>query len=116
MRETCLFCVSKHVSQSIVLVTECCQGYPSHIWIAIGHLAEAETESCSEFPELACEIRKVRLALMGQEGTFKHTDLMDLLKEVRSIAEATNGITEEERIKHILYPAQKPWKEPTHED
>jgi hypothetical protein len=107
MRETCLWCVSKHISQAIVLVTECCQGYPYHVWIAIGHLAEAETESCSEFPELAEKIRKVRLALMGQEGEFKHGDLMNLLKKVRDIAEVLNGIPETERIKQILYPTKR---------
>jgi hypothetical protein len=37
MRETCLFCVSKHLSQAIVLTTECAQGYPMHVWLAIGH-------------------------------------------------------------------------------
>lgn len=106
MRQTCLFCASKHISQAIVLVTECCQGYPMHIWLAIGHLAEGETESCSEFPELACEIRKVRLALMGQEGTFDHGDLMNLLRKVRDVAESINGVSEEERIKNILYPKE----------
>lgn len=104
MRETCVFCVSKHIAQAIVLVTECCQGYPLHIWVAIGHLAEAETESCSKFPLLACKIRKVRLALMGQEGEFNHTDLMNLLKEARSVAEEINGMHEEERVNRILYP------------
>lgn len=107
MRETCLFCVSKHTAQAIVLTTECCQGYPMHIWLAIGHLAEAETESCSEFPELACEIRKVRLALMGQEGEFKHTDLMELLLKVRNVAESINGISEIERINKVLYPPKE---------
>jgi hypothetical protein len=105
MRGTCLFCVSKHISQAIVLVTECCQGYPIHIWVAIGHLAEAETESCSEFPDLAEKIRKVRLALMGQEGEFNHEGLMNLLKLVRDIASVINGIPEQERICKIIYPA-----------
>jgi hypothetical protein len=104
MRETCLFCVSKHLSQAIVLVTETCTGYPLHIWFAIGHLAEAETESVSEYPEFAQKIRKVRLTLMGQDGKFNHTDLVDLLIEARGIAEQKNGIPEKERIAEILHP------------
>ncbi len=107
MRETCLLCVSKHIAQSIVLVTECCLGYPIHIWIAIGHLAEAESESCSEYPLFAQKIRCVRLALMGQEGEFKHTDLVNLLKEARQLAEKINGIGEEVRMQDILYPPKE---------
>jgi hypothetical protein len=103
MRETCLFCVSKHIAQSVVLVNEATTGYPLHIWFAIGHLAEAETECVSKYYEFAQSIRKVRLALMGQDGTFKHTELVDLLKEARNLASAVNGIAEEQRIHNILY-------------
>ncbi len=102
MRETCLFCVSKHIAQAIVLIAESAKGYPFHLWIAVGHLAEAEDECVSEFPELTDNIRKVRLSIMGQEGTFLHTDLMDLLIKVRRIAEPYNKISEEERIKRII--------------
>jgi hypothetical protein len=89
-------------------------GYPMHIWVAVGHLAEAETEACSEFPQLACKIRSIRLALMGQEGTFKHGDLMNLLKDARKAAEVINGIPEESRIQKIIYldPCEKELKEP----
>lgn len=107
MRETCLFCVSKHIAQSIVLVTECAMGYPQHIWLAVGHLAEAETEACSEFPRLAENICKVRLALMGQEGKFQHSDLMKLLRQARLEAELLNGVDEETRILNILYPKKE---------
>lgn len=33
MRETCLFCVSKHVAQAIVLMQEAFSGYPIHRWL-----------------------------------------------------------------------------------
>lgn len=104
MRETCLFCVSKHIGQAIVLMTEVPLGYPEHLFVAIGHLAEAETESVSQYPEFAQKIRKVRTALMGQEGDFKHDSLMKLLKEARQIAEGVNGMDEIERIDRMLYP------------
>lgn len=106
MRESCLFCATKHVSQAIILVMEACQGYPDHIHLAVGHLGEAADECCSEFPQLAQHTRKVRLALMGQEGTFHHEDLMNLLKEVRKEAEKINGISELSRTQEILYKAQ----------
>ena len=103
MRETCLFCVSKHIAQSIVLVNEATTGYPIHIWIAVGHLAEAETECASKYPAFANKIRTVRLALMGQEGKFNHLSLMDLLKEAREIASKINNVDEETRIYNIIY-------------
>ena len=86
MRETCLFCVSKHVAQSIVLMQEAFSGYPLHRWLAVGHLAEAEAESLSEFPLLSQCIREVRLRLMGQEVTSGCKSLMGLLEAVRKQA------------------------------
>lgn len=102
MRKTCLFCVSKHISQAIVLTIESLQGYPLHLWLAVGHLAEAESEACSIHPEFANEIRNVRLALMGQKGTFYHDSLMQLLKSVRTLAEKSNKKSEGIRIEEIL--------------
>lgn len=102
MRETCLFCVSKHIAQAIVLTCEAKKGYPFHLWLAVGHLAEAEDESMADFPHLSNDIRVVRMALMGQEGTFDNSALMKLLESARRTAEAINGIAEEERIKDIL--------------
>ncbi len=102
MRETCLFCVSKHISQAIVLVCEAGKGYPYHLWIAVGHLAEAEDECMNDFFNISQDIRKVRMALMGQEGLFKKNDLMDLLIEVRTAAAFINEIEEPKRILKIL--------------
>ena len=104
MREVCLFCVSKHLSQAIVLTLESVQGYSEHIWLAIGHLGEAADECVAKYPEFAAEIRKVRMALMGQEGVFHTKDLMELLREARKIAAKHNSISEEERIMKIIYP------------
>jgi len=102
MRETCLFCVSKHISQAIVLVSESAKGYPMHLWYAVGHLGEAEDECSGEFPDLTYAIRDTRLALMGQCGTFRHTALPALLETVRAIAAKSNGIEEYERVGKIL--------------
>ena len=86
VRETCLFCVSKHLSQSIILMSEVKKGYPMHLWYAVGHLAEAEDESVIKQPKLSAQIRKVRLALMGQEGEYKPEEHVKLLYAVRHIA------------------------------
>ena len=102
MRKSCLFCVSKHLSQAVVLTIESAMGYPIHLWLAVGHLAEAEIEACSKFPEFANRIRDVRLTLMGQKGSFSHESLMELLKNARELAEEGNKISEVEIIEDIL--------------
>jgi vacuolar-type H+-ATPase subunit C/Vma6 len=107
MRSSCLFCVSKHISQAIVLTIESVQGYPIHLWLAVGHLAEAESEACAKYPDFAKEIRNIRLALMGQKGTFREESLMELLKKVRSLAERKNGQPEEQRIEEILHVEER---------
>lgn len=103
MRDTCLFCVSKHIAQAIVLVNESATGYPLHAWVAVGHLAEAETESLVKYPDLAQQIRKVRLALMGQDGEFEPLSLMQLLQEARNVASKINGIDDATRTYNILF-------------
>lgn len=68
MRKSCLNCARKHVAQASVLNDEAFLGYPSHIWLAIGHLAEAESECVKDHPGLAAEIRESRLGLIADEG------------------------------------------------
>jgi len=64
-RKTCLDCTRKHLSQAAVLMEEALQGYPDHRWLAVGHLAEASTESLDQYPDLAKEIRAHRVAYMN---------------------------------------------------
>ena len=63
MRPSCLDCVIKHLAQAIVLMKESRLGYTIHKWLAIGHLAEAEEESISKYPELAAKIKEARNAI-----------------------------------------------------
>jgi hypothetical protein len=107
VRETCLLCVSKHISQAIVLTTEAALGYPLHLWFAVGHLAEAETESLREYPLLAESIRSVRICLMGQQK-FESNDLIDLLIHVRALCADYNGYTENYRVNEILSGRELP--------
>jgi hypothetical protein len=64
-RKSCLACVRKHLAQALVLAQEAQQGYPTHRWIAIGHLGEASDESVRDYPELAAEIREHRVGYMA---------------------------------------------------
>lgn len=67
MRESCLACVLKHLSEAVVLMTEAKLGYPCHKWYAVGHMAEAESESIMDFPQVANRIREFRLAYINGE-------------------------------------------------
>jgi hypothetical protein len=46
---------------------EAALGYPHHRWLAVGHLAEAESESLREHPELSKEIRMCRIEIMKRQ-------------------------------------------------
>ena len=102
MRPSCLFCVTKHISQANILIMEVLKGYPSHLWVAVGHLGEAEDESLAEQPILSGNIRKVRLALTGQEGKFERNSVMEILSQVRKIAEKINGTPDDIRNRNIV--------------
>jgi hypothetical protein len=43
---------------------EAALGYPHHRWLAVGHLAEAESESLREQPQLSAAIRACRIEIM----------------------------------------------------
>jgi len=70
VRDGCMDCVKKHLSQAIILMQEVLQGYSGdenmHKWLVVGHLSEAADEALEEDPKLANEIRKLRLKIMGQ--------------------------------------------------
>ena len=57
MREPCLDCVIKHLGQAFVTNIECNLGYPDHILLVIGHLAEASEECFAKSPTIADRIR-----------------------------------------------------------
>lgn len=87
MRPTCLDCARKHLAQSLVLVHEVEKGYPEHAWLAVGHMAEAEDELLSEYPEQAQAIRAQRRAYM-EEMDGRELDLMGVIRGLTELAEA----------------------------
>lgn len=101
MRTTCLYCASKHISQAIVLLLEGPQGYPLHRWLAVGHLAEAGDELVVKFPALAQKTRGIRLKIMGQSEGFDPLSLMDLLEDVRRVAEDEGQLSDKDFFAQI---------------
>ena len=80
MRRSCLDCTRKHLAQASILMCEARLGYPTHKWMALGHLAEAEAECLTEYPHLAIMIREQRKAY---EVDLMHIVLCDeLIEEV----------------------------------
>ena len=66
---TCLDCTRKHLAQAHINLDESRLGYPAHLWIAIGHLAEAESELIISYPEMAVLLREERKLLEVDANT-----------------------------------------------
>ena len=84
LRDSCLNCVRKHLSQALILMQEVHQGYPQHRWIAIGHMGEAADEALKDHPKLADEIRKHRLKYMASADY--EVPIMDLVAKASKLA------------------------------
>ena len=83
-REPCLDCVRKHLSQALVVMGEVHQGYPEHKWVVVGHLGEAADECIRDYPELAAEIRRHRLAYMKDVNYT--VPVLDLIAKATKLA------------------------------
>jgi len=84
VRDSCLGCVRKHLSQALVLMHEVKQGYPLHRWIAVGHMGEAADEALKKYPKLANEIREQRLKYMA--NAKYDVPIMDLITKASKLA------------------------------
>jgi hypothetical protein len=90
MRPTCTYCARKHLAQALVLLQEAQQGYPEHVWFAIGHLAEASDELVQDFPDMANEIRLNRKNLEQQIDRGHYSiDIPDLITKVGKLMKVT---------------------------
>lgn len=62
MRSSCLNCARKHLAKALININESLLGYPTHRWLAIGHMSEAEDELLARYREKASLIREHRKA------------------------------------------------------
>ncbi len=89
-RPACIFCARKHLAQAAVLLGEAANGYPQHVWLAIGHMAEASDELVSAFPEMAREIRALRKGLeTAPDGAPPALPLMELIERIGKLGQVT---------------------------
>lgn len=63
MRPTCTDCALKHIAQASILLSESYQGYPTHFYLSLGHLAEAGDELVQLYPSQAKMVRAERKKL-----------------------------------------------------
>lgn len=80
MRPTCTDCALKHLSQASILLSESRQGYPTHRFYALGHMAEASDELVKEYPKYAAIVRKERKKL--EDDPDYTPDFEELIKTV----------------------------------
>lgn len=78
-------CVRKHLAQALVLLDEARGRYPSHLWLAVGHIAEAEAESMDQFPEFALTLRAERWKLINDPESKCY--LLDFIEKATAIYE-----------------------------
>lgn len=77
----CFACCLKHLGQAAVLVDEAINGYPAHWHLAVGHMAEAESEVLGAYQDLSKAIRKVRKQVQSKNRPdFLH--LFNLVEEI----------------------------------
>jgi hypothetical protein len=96
-------CCRKHLSQASILLEEYATGdYDVHFWYAIGHMAEAESESIAEYPEFAALVRAERIKMIETEGYF--TDFEYLIEMASQLAE--REIDEKKETKSISVKSQ----------
>jgi hypothetical protein len=84
-RGTCTDCGRKHIAQAMILMDEAAMGYPHHADYAMGHLAEAESETRAEHPELATAIRAARMGWMHDAVEPNFDSLILLARAVAGI-------------------------------
>ena len=82
MREHCKECVLKHLGQAAVLMDEALLGYPLHKVLAMGHMAEAESEALGKWPALANRIRDERKVYEMEGGVI---DIMELIEKASEV-------------------------------
>lgn len=85
MRPTCTFCARKHLGQASALLSEARQGYPDHVWLAIGHLSEAADELVQDHPAMANEIRDHRKRL--ETDVSYDVPVMELIRKTSALAQ-----------------------------
>jgi len=99
-RPNCVDCGRKHLAQACVLALEALKGYPEHAWLAVGHMAEAEDELVTKFPEIAADIRHQRVRYItgisaGDPAAATHPDFLSLIQDLTATQEGQDDLLQQ---------------------
>lgn len=83
MRPSCLNCARKHLAKALINLNESRLGYPVFVWLAIGHLSEAEDELLARYPEQSLSIREHRKALEDDNSYI--FDILEIISELTEV-------------------------------
>lgn len=91
MRESCYDCTRKHLSQALVIAHELPQyagdDKDDHLWVWVGHMAEAADQIQKAQPAIAEKIRDARLRVMDDVKMVYELDLNSFIREISEIVE-----------------------------
>jgi len=105
MRSSCPDCVRKHIAQAIVLLAEARLGYPTHVWLAMAHIAEAEQESIEKWPEIAFYLREQRLNVQRGQDVI----LLPIIALLSTMVENERHIADQNYFSQEASPVFKDW-------
>ncbi len=83
MRESCTDCVLKHIAVAHILLHEAKMGYPNHVYLALGHLAQAEVELAAKHLDVARELRIVRKHIEEEENA--DFNVMEWIERIQAL-------------------------------
>ena len=83
MRESCTDCVLKHIASAHILLHEAKMGYPDHVYLALGHLAQAEVELAGKHLDVAQDLRIIRKRIEEEENA--DFDVMEWIKRLSTL-------------------------------
>jgi len=114
MRESCFDCARKHLAQALVVSHElphyAADEKDDHLWVFVGHMAEAADQVQKSAPNVAEQIRTLRLQVMDDLNKIYTLDLNGIIREISEIAsipvsdehERPEGALSSEEIDELL--------------
>lgn len=89
MRVSCYDCCRKHLSQALVISHELPyytgDEKDDHLWVWVGHMAEAADQIQKDHPDVAGRIRESRLKVMKDNNMIFTVDINMLIREISDL-------------------------------
>jgi len=111
MRQKCIECVAKHVSNAQALLDEVVLGYPEFIHKVVGQLDQASSECLRYSLALANEIRELRLRLWDGWWLYRTGQILpaafidDYAPDLDSLLDRLDEIILEHELQGLAVPA-----------